>query len=56
MVLVYYSTSKQVITRITEATGTIVRVSDDPIIDVPALRSTSINLAENNRTREQSSP
>ena len=47
---VYYSTSKQVITRITEATGTIVRVSDDPIIDVPALRSTSINLAENNRT------
>ncbi|MGB1448486.1 MAG: TonB-dependent receptor domain-containing protein [Flavobacteriaceae bacterium] len=47
---IYYSTSKQVITRITEATGTIVRVSDDPIIDVPALRSTSINLAENNRT------
>ncbi|MGB0366058.1 MAG: TonB-dependent receptor domain-containing protein [Flavobacteriaceae bacterium] len=47
---VYYSTSKQVITRITEATGTIVRVSDNPIIDVPALRSTSINLAENNRT------
>lgn len=47
---VYYSTSKQVITRITEATGTIVRVSDDPIIDVPALRSTSINLAKNNRT------
>ena len=46
---VYYSTSKQVITRITEATGTIVRVSDDPVIDVPALRSTSINLAENNR-------
>jgi len=46
---IYYSTSKQVITRITEATGTIVRVSDDPIIDVPALRSTSINLAENNR-------
>jgi outer membrane receptor protein involved in Fe transport len=47
---VYYSTSKQVITRITEETGTIVRVSDDPVIDVPALRSTSINLAENNRT------
>ena len=47
---VYYSTSKQVITRITEATGTIVRISDDPVIDVPALRSTSINLAENNRT------
>ncbi len=47
---VYYSTSKQVITRITEATGTIVRVSDDPVIEVPALRSTSINLAENNRT------
>ncbi|MCH1417333.1 MAG: TonB-dependent receptor [Flavobacteriaceae bacterium] len=47
---VYYSTSKQVITRITETTGTIVRISDDPVIDVPALRSTSINLAENNRT------
>ena len=29
---VYYSTSKQVITRITEATGTIVRVSDDPVM------------------------
>ena len=47
---IYYSTENQVITRITEATGTIVRVSDDPIIDVPALRSTSINLAKNNRT------
>ena len=47
---VYYSTAKQVITRITEATGTIVRISDDPVVEVPALRSTSINLAENNRT------
>lgn len=46
---VYYQKATQVITRITETTGTIVRVSEDPIIDVPALRSTSINLAENNR-------
>lgn len=47
---VYYAKAKQVITRITEETGTIVRISDDPVIDVPALRSTSINLAENIRT------
>ena len=46
---VYYQKATQEITRITETTGTIVRVSEDPIIDVPALRSTSINLAENNR-------
>ena len=47
---VYYSKSTQVITRITETTGTIVRVSEDPLVEVPALRFTSINLAENNRT------
>ena len=47
---VYYAKSTQVITRITEETGTVVRVSEDPVIDVPALRSTSINLAENIRT------
>lgn len=46
----YYSKTKQTITRITEKTGEIIRVSDDPIVDVPALRATSINLAENNRT------
>ena len=47
---VYYAKSTQVITRITEETGTVVRVSEEPVIDVPALRSTSINLAENIRT------
>lgn len=47
---IYYAKATQVITRITEETGDIVRVSDDPIIDVPALRATSINLAENIRT------
>ena len=47
---IYYSKATQVITRITETTGTIVRVSEDPLVEVPALRFTSINLAENNRT------
>ena len=47
---IYFSKSTQVITRITETTGTIVRVSEDPLLEVPALRFTSINLAENNRT------
>ena len=45
----YYQKATQVITRITEATGEIVRVSEDPIIEIPSLRATSINLAENNR-------
>ena len=47
---VYYAKATQVITRITETTGTIVRVSEEPLVEVPALRFTSINLAENNRT------
>ena len=47
---IYYSKATQVITRITETTGRIVRVSEDPLVEVPALRFTSINLAENNRT------
>ena len=47
---VYYAKATQVITRVTETTGTLVRVSEDPIVEVPALRFTSINLAENNRT------
>ena len=47
---IYYAKATQVITRITETTGTIVRVSEDPVVEVPALRFTSINLAENNRT------
>ena len=46
---VYYQKANQVITRITEATGELVTVSQDPLIQVPALRSTSINLSENNR-------
>ena len=46
---VYYQKATQVITRITEATGEVVRVSEDPIIEIPSLRATSINLAENNR-------
>ena len=45
----YYQKATQVITRITEATGEVVRVSEDPIIEIPSLRATSINLAENNR-------
>ena len=46
---IYYQKATQVITRITEATGNLVRVSEDPIIEIPALRATSINLSENNR-------
>ena len=42
---VYYQKATQVITRITEATGEVVRVSEDPIIEIPSLRATSINLA-----------
>ena len=45
----YYQKATQVIIRITEATGEVVRVSEDPIIEIPSLRATSINLAENNR-------
>ena len=45
----YYQKATQVITQITEATGEVVRVSEDPIIEIPSLRATSINLAENNR-------
>ena len=45
----YYQRATQVITRITEATGEVVRVSENPIIEIPSLRATSINLAENNR-------
>ena len=46
---VYYQKATQVITRITEATGDIVVVSEDPLVEVPALRSTSVNLSDNNR-------
>ena len=46
---VYYAKATQVITRITETTGTIVRVSEDPLVEVPALRLLP-STAENNRT------
>lgn len=46
---IYYQKSTQVITRITEATGDLVAVSQDPLIEVPAIRFTSINLSDNNR-------
>lgn len=46
---VYYQKATQVITRITEATGDIVIVSEDPLVEVPALRSTSVNLSDNDR-------
>ena len=45
----YYQKATQVITRITEATGDLIKVSEDPLIEIPSLRATSINLAENNR-------
>ena len=47
---VYFQKETDVIQRITEETGEIVRVSENPIVDVPALRFTSINLSENIRT------
>ena len=46
----YFQKETDVIQRITEETGEIVRVSENPIVDVPALRFTSINLSENIRT------
>ena len=46
----YFQRETDVIQRITEETGEIVRVSENPIVDVPALRFTSINLSENIRT------
>ena len=47
---VYFQKETDVIQRITEETGEIVRVSENPIVDVPALRFTSINLSENIRS------
>jgi outer membrane receptor protein involved in Fe transport len=47
---VYYQKATQVIERITEATGEFVVVSQDPLIELPEFRSTSINLSENART------
>jgi len=47
---VYYQKATQVIERITEATGEFVVVSENPIVELPEFRSTSINLSENHRT------
>lgn len=47
---VYYQKATQVIERITEATGAFVVVSQDPLIELPEFRSTSVNLSENVRT------
>ena len=47
---VYYQKATQVIERITEATGALVEVSQDPLVELPEFRSTSVNLSENIRT------
>jgi len=47
---VYYQKATQVIERITEATGALVVVSENPLVELPEFRSTSINLSENHRT------
>jgi outer membrane receptor protein involved in Fe transport len=47
---IYYQKATQVIERITEATGELVVVSKDPLVELPQFRSTSINLSENART------
>ena len=47
---VYFQRATQVIERITEATGALVVVSEDPLVELPEFRSTSINLSENSRT------
>jgi len=47
---VYYQKATQVIERITEATGELVVVSQDPLVELPEFRSTSVNLSENART------
>ena len=47
---IYYQKTTQVIERITEATGELVVVSQDPLVELPQFRSTSINLSENART------
>ncbi|MGA1775746.1 MAG: TonB-dependent receptor domain-containing protein [Flavobacteriaceae bacterium] len=46
----YYQKATQVIERITEATGALVVVSENPLVELPEFRSTSINLSENHRT------
>ena len=46
----YYQKATQVIERITEATGEFVQVSENPFLELPEFRFTSINLSENIRT------
>ena len=46
----YYQKANQVIERVTEATGELVQVSQDPLVELPEFRFTSINLSENIRT------
>ena len=47
---VYYQKATQVIERITETTGELVVVSEDPLVELPEFRSTTVNLLENIRT------
>ena len=47
---VYFQRATQVIERITEATGALVVVSENPLVELPEFRFTSINLSENSRT------
>jgi hypothetical protein len=47
---VYYQKATQVIERIVDATGEFVVVSQDPLVELPEFRFTSINLSENIRT------
>ena len=46
----YYQKATQVIERITESTGELVVVSENPRVELPQFRSTSVNLSENHRT------
>lgn len=47
---IYYQKATQVMERITEATGELVVVSENPLVELPQYRSTSVNLSENVRT------
>ena len=47
---IYYQRATQVIERITETTGELIVVSENPLVKLPQFRFTSINLSENRRT------
>lgn len=47
---IYYQRATQVIERITETTGELIVVSENPLVELPQFRFTSINLSENRRT------